>query len=251
MCLLLAGSRLLAEDGSFQPQSGYAFMEPSTRQLQDDDFLNPAFFLVERGLALWDQDWPSKDGTRSCRSCHGDPVTSMLGVAARYPAYDAVRGGPVNLELKLLQEITEKLGSPAPDYESQDLLALTALVAVQSRGMPMALPDDPRLQGWIDRGAEIFDTRRGQLNLSCAQCHQDRWGERLRGDTISQGQVNAFPIFRLTWDEVGSRHRMFTWCMEAVRAEPFAFGSDDYVALETFLVQRGHGLLIEAPGVRR
>lgn len=252
LCLLSAGSALLADESRVQPQSGYAFMEPSTQQLQDDDFLNPAFFLVEEGLALWNQEWPAQGGgTRSCRSCHGDPETSMRGVAARYPAYDPVRGGAVNMEIKLLQEITEKLGAPAPDYESQDLLALTALVAFQSRGIPMALPDDAHLQGWIDRGAWIFNTRLGQLNLSCAQCHQDHWGERLRGDTISQGQVNAFPIFRLTWGEVGSRHRMFTWCMEAVRAEPFAFGSDDYVALETFLVHRGEGLLIEAPGVRR
>lgn len=115
----------------------------------------------------------------------------------------------------------------------------------------MAIEVDARVQVWVDRGREIHDTRRGQLNLSCASCHQDNWGQKLRGDTISQGQINAFPIFRLTWDGVGSRHRMFTWCMEAIRAEPHAYGSDAYLALETYLAQRGRGLPVETPGVRR
>lgn len=250
--LSLACPALAADQDGFVAISGYAFMEPSTQQLQDDDFLNPAFFLVERGEAIWDRDWPTAGAeAQSCRSCHGDPETSMRGVAARYPAYDEATGGIINLELKLNREIVERLGGEPFVYESDDLLALTALVGYQSRGMPIAISDDPRVQGWIDRGEEIFDTKRGQLNLSCKDCHQDHWGEKLRGDTLSQGQINAFPIFRLTWQEVGSRHRIFTWCMESIRSEAYPFGSDEYLALELYLAKRGEGLLIETPGVRR
>lgn len=234
------------------PLSGYAFMEPATRQLQDDDFLNPAFLLMEQGLALWDQGWPeAPDGARSCRSCHGDVESAMRGVAARYPVFDTLRAGMINLEMRINREIADRMGAAPLDWESQDLLALTILVGHQSRGLPMAIEVDARVQVWVDRGREIHDTRRGQLNLSCASCHQDNWGQKLRGDTISQGQINAFPIFRLTWDGVGSRHRMFTWCMEAIRAEPHAYGSDAYLALETYLAQRGRGLPVETPGVRR
>jgi len=55
----------------------------------------------------------------------------------------------------------------------------------------------------------------------------------------------------LLWSEPGSRHRMFEWCMQSVRAEPYARGSQEFIALELYLASRGAGLLIEAPGVRR
>ncbi|MDP2084387.1 MAG: sulfur oxidation c-type cytochrome SoxA [Gemmobacter sp.] len=250
--LMLGGAANAADPAGVAPVSGYEFMEPATRQLQDDDFLNPAFFLLEQGRALWDQPWPDgQGGARSCRSCHGDPETGMTGVAARYPAFDAESGRMINLELKLSREVADRLGAPAPAYESDALLALTALVALQSRSLPMAIDVDARVQDWVDRGRKMFETRRGQLNLSCKSCHEDNWGQKLRGDTISQGHINAFPIFRLTWDEVGSRHRMFSWCMDSIRSEPYPFGSDEYLALETYLAVRGQGLLIEAPGVRR
>ena len=250
--LALAGAVDAGEPDGFALQSGYDFMEPATRQLQDDDFLNPAFFLVDKGRALWDRGWPDGQGeARSCRSCHGDPETSMRGVAARYPVFDASLGRMINLELRISHEIADRMGAQPPAYESEDMLALTALVGFQSRSLPMAIAVDDRVQVWVDRGQKIFETRRGQLNLSCKSCHQDHWGEKLRGDTISQGHINAFPIFRLTWDEVGSRHRMFTWCMDSIRSEPYPLGSDAYLALETYLAVRGQGLLIEAPGVRR
>ena len=251
LALLLAGP-VPAQEGGFVARSGYDFMEPATRQLQDDDFLNPAFLLLERGQQLWDRAWPGAAGAAaSCQGCHGDPATSMRGVAARYPVFDAGRGGMINLELKINREVAEKLGGAPLAHESEDLLALTALIGYQSRGLPMQIAVDDATRPWVERGREIFETRRGQLNLSCANCHQDHWGEKLRGDTISQGQINAFPIFRLTWDEVGSRHRMFTWCMESIRSQPYAFGSDEYLALETFLALRGAGLPVETPGVRR
>lgn len=249
---LLAGPALGADDGGPAPRSGYTFMEPSTQQLQDDDFLNPAFFLVDNGEALWAREWPGAEGENtSCQSCHGSPADSMKGVAARYPEYDADAGGLVNLELRINREITDRMGAAPLDYESEDMLALTALIGFQSRGLPMEVEVTDESQPFLERGREIFETRRGQLNLACKSCHEDHWGDKLRGDTISQGQINAFPIFRLTWSEVGSRHRMFTWCMEAIRSEPYAFGSEEYLALEYYLADRGRGLFIEAPGVRR
>lgn len=251
--LLLLVAPALAADGSDPaPISGYEFMEPATRQLQDDDFLNPAFFLVDEGLALWDRDWDTAEaGAGSCRSCHADPGSSMRGVAARYPRYDAAKSTLINLEMKINSEIVERLGGEALEYESEELLALTALIGFQSRTLPMEVDVDENSRAWLERGREIYETKRGQLNLSCKDCHQDHWGEKLRGDTISQGHVNAFPIFRLTWGEVGSRHRIFTWCMESIRSEPYEYGSDEYLALELYVAVRGRGLPIETPGVRR
>ena len=73
----------------------------------------------------------------------------------------------------------------------------------------------------------------------------------LRGDRISQGQVNGFPFYRISWRSVGSRHRMFRWCNTSVRSEPYALGSEEYLSLKLYVAWRGRGLLIEAPAVRR
>lgn len=230
-------------------RSGYLYMGEATRALQDDDFLNPGFFAVDRGEELWSR----VEGTeqKSCASCHDDAATSMRGVAARYPVHDEAQGGLVNLELRINQMRREHMGAAEYAYESPDLVALTAYVATQSRGMPLAVEIDGPAAPFFEAGRDYFFRRRGQLDLSCAQCHDDNAGSMLRGDLMSQGQVNGFPIYRLMWQSAASRHRMFAWCNWALRAEPSPLGSDEYLALELYVAWRGRGLPVEAPAVRR
>jgi len=137
------------------------------------------------------------------------------------------------------------------EYESEDLLALTAFVANQSRGATVAVSKDEATRRRLDNGERYFFTRRGQFNLSCAQCHNDNWGKRLRGDTISQGHGNGFPAYRLEWQSLGSLHRRFRDCDTGVRAEPLPYGDQTYIDLELYLATRGEGLVVESPAVRR
>ncbi|WP_281843586.1 sulfur oxidation c-type cytochrome SoxA [Sinisalibacter aestuarii] len=246
LCALALPGLATAQDA---PRSGYSYMEPETQALQDDDFLNPGFFLVDQGLALWQQ--PMGPEGQSCAGCHGAVETAMRGVAARYPAFDPAADRLMNLELRIQAEMAGRMQATPFDYSAPEMLALTAVISLQSRGLEMRPEINDETLPYLDMGREIYETRRGQLNLACLHCHDDHAGERLRGDVISQGQINAFPIYRLLWSEAGSRHRMFEWCMQSVRAEPFARGSDEFVALELYLAQRGAGLAMEAPGVRR
>lgn len=229
--------------------SGYLFLGEDTRALQDDDFLNPGMFAVEEGRALWDR----VEGTQgvACASCHGDAAEAMRGVAARYPVYDADLGGLVNLEMRINAMRRDHMGAEPYPPETAELLALTAFVTMQSRGLPMSVDIDGPARPYFEAGREFFNRRRGQLDMACSQCHDDRVGQRLRGDVISQGQVDDFPIYRLMWNSVASRHRMFAWCNTSLRAEPFAANSEEYLALELYVAWRGRGLAIGAPGVRR
>jgi sulfur-oxidizing protein SoxA len=229
-------------------RSGYLYLGEQTRALQDDDFLNSGIFAVERGEEIWNAE-RAHPGP-SCASCHGDAATSMRGVAARYPQYDSERGGIVNLELRI-NEWHSKYTEAAPlPYESEDLLALTAYVTFQSRGVPMKVDVSGEAQTFFEKGRAFYFRRRGQLDLACSQCHDDLAGQRLRADPISQGQINGFPFYRLRWRSMGSRHRMFGWCNLAVRAEPYELGSEEYLNLELYVAWRGRGLPMEAPAVR-
>ncbi len=230
-------------------KSGYLYMDETTRLLQDDDFLNPGMFAVDAGRALWER--PDPVSGVSCASCHGDAETSMRGVAARYPVYDPKVGGLVNLELRINQMLVDTMDAAPLAYESDELLALTAFIGSQSRGMPIEVAIDGPAAPFFEAGKAFYFARRGQLDLSCAQCHDDHAGDRLRGDVISEGQVTGFPIFRLLWDEMGSRHRMFQWCNVSVRAEPYALGSPEYLSLELYTAWRSSGLPVETPAARR
>lgn len=248
LAALFGAASVVGQGAPAAPRSGYDFLTPQTQALQDDDFANPGMLWVEAGRALWSE--VNADG-RSCASCHEDAAEAMKGVAARYPAWNAELGRVINLEQAINNERIERMNLPPLDYESEDLLSLTAFVSNQSLGMPIAVDVDGPAAESLERGRTFFYERRGQLDLSCANCHEQHEGDHLRADTISQGQTNGFPIYRVLWQTMGSTHRMFAWCNEAVRAEPYAAGSQEYVDLELFERWRSMGLNIETPAVRR
>jgi len=129
-------------------------------------------------------------------------------------------------------------------------LSIESYVAFQSRGMPIAPPADPRLQAFRERGEQLFRRRMGQLDFSCAQCHDDHAGQRLGGSTIPQAHPTGYPQYRLEWQGMASLQRRLRSCMNGVRAEPFAYGSPEFAELELYLKARAAGMRVEAPAVR-
>ncbi|MFV0277530.1 MAG: sulfur oxidation c-type cytochrome SoxA [Parahaliea sp.] len=246
---LVAGTVTLADGSDSAALSGYHFLGPELRAMQDDAFANPGTLWLQRGAALWREE--AGAGGASCHACHGDAGASMAGVAARYPAFDGQLGRVINLEQRIRHCRRQHQRAPAFEWESAELLALSLLVTRQSRGLPLAPLVEGPARASFERGRALFARRLGQLNLSCQHCHQQSVGLRLRGEVVSQGQINGFPIYRLLWDSLASSHRMFAWCNEAVRAQPYAAGAQEYVDLELYLKWRGRGLAVEAPALRR
>jgi sulfur-oxidizing protein SoxA len=230
-------------------KSGLEFTGADVRALQLDDFANPGMLWAERGEKLWST--PAGSGGQSCASCHQDAKTSMKGVSARYPAFDAAARRLFNIEARINACRTEKQKAEAFKPESEDLLAITAYVNQQSRGVPIQVRIDGPARPHFERGRDFYYTRRGQMNMSCATCHEQNVGKRLYAETLSQGQPNAYPIYRLEWQAMGSLHRRLRSCLFGVRAELLPVGSPEFLDLELFLAWRAEGLKIEAPGVRR
>jgi sulfur-oxidizing protein SoxA len=231
-----------------QRRSGYSFMTPETQAIQDDDTSNPGMLWVLDGETLW----KNKTGAaaKACADCHGDAPTSMKGVAAHYPAFDKALGRPVNLEQRInLCRARNQQASPLP-YESRDLLALTAFVTRQSRGIPIEAGNDPQLEPFVAKGRELFMQRQGQLNLGCTNCHDDNWDKRLAGSAITQAQPTGYPIYRLEWQSLGSLQRRLRSCITGVRAQSYDYGAPELVALELYLKSRAKGMPVEAPAVR-
>jgi sulfur-oxidizing protein SoxA len=218
-------------------RSGYSFMTPETRAMQDDDSTNPASLWVLDGEALWKSN--------GCAGCHKD----MAGVAARYPQVDAQRG-LINLEQRINACRVEKQKAAPFAYESRDLLALTAFIGRQSRGLPIEIRVDAKTKSFLEAGRAAFFRRQGQLNLACTQCHDQQWGKSLVGNPIPQAHPTGYPIYRLEWQGVGSLQRRLRNCTVGVRAEPYAYGAKEFVELELYLMWRANGMKLEAPAVR-
>jgi len=230
-------------------KSGLEFNGADVRNLQGDDFANPGMLWVERGEKLWST--PAGAGGQSCASCHQDAKASMKGVSARYPAFDTQSRRLLNVEGRINACRTEKQKAEAFKPESEDLLALAAYVNHQSRGLPVNASIAGGAREHYDRGRVFYYTRRGQMNMSCATCHEQNFGKRLYAETISQGHPNAYPTYRLEWQTLGSLQRRLRACLFGVRAEQLPYGSQELLDLELFLAWRAQGLPVETPGVRR
>jgi len=223
-------------------QSGTVFLTEDTQNLQADPFENPGYLWVETGKKLF-----KSEGCIKCHT-HESPINQS---AANYPKIDTKSGKLINLEGRINMCRLRYQHKTPLTYESDMLLSMTAYLANLAKDVPIAVSNNGAAQPHYQAGKQYYFQRRGQFNLSCAQCHNDHWGQQLRGDIISQGHGNGFPAYRFEWETLGSLHRRFSDCDLGVRAQPRALGSQDYIDLELYLAVRSQGLPVETPAIRR
>ena len=228
-------------------RSGWTFRTKETQSLQMDDFENPGMIYVDDAL----DDWTTVDGTKgeSCAACHNEPA-SLAGFRATTPKWNEAAGAVWTQEMYVNNCRTERMGAEEWGWNSQDMRNMTALLASVSRGIPMSVAiDGPAEETW-QQGKDIYYTRYGQLELSCANCHEDNYDNYIRADHLSQGQTNGFPVYRLKQANLVSSHNRFRGCIRDTRAETYGIGSPEFIALELYVASRGNGLSVEGPSVR-
>ena len=227
--------------------SGWHFRSDETQALEMDDFDNPGMIFVDAGMDQWNAVEGSEGN--SCATCHEGPE-SMKGVRAVYPKWDEKAGEVQTLAMQINDCRENNMGAEPYGYTSGKMANMEALISVQSRGMPVNVAiDGPAKETW-EKGKELYYTRTGQLELSCANCHEDSYGLMIRADHLSQGQINGFPTYRLKNTKLNTVHGRFKGCVRDTRAETFSPGSDEFVALELYVASRGNGLSVEGPSVR-
>jgi sulfur-oxidizing protein SoxA len=227
-------------------QSAYQLLSPANQVMQNDMSLNPALFAILDGEVLWNQN--SSINGKSCASCHGDVIQSMKGISATFPK--RVNQQLMNLEGQINFCRSNRQELKPFKYESKPLLALSTLIAFQSRGLVIQGATGPNISSDLNKGKMLYFQRIGQLNLSCAQCHDERAGLKLAGSIIPQGHPTGYPIYRLEWQGMGSLQRRLRNCMSGVRAEQYPYGSLELTQIELYLNQRAIGMVIESPGIR-
>jgi sulfur-oxidizing protein SoxA len=231
-----------------EPKSGYEYLQQESREMQDDDFMNPGMSAVESGAALFRT--AGKNG-KSCASCHGDAGEKLDTVnIAKYPVYSDSLAKPVTLQQQIHICWTDNLKNEPLKYDSSGVLDLEVFVRNLARGEKVQVQTDGPMQPFWEQGREIYQTRAGQLDMSCNLCHENYAGMKIRANTLSQGQSNGFPAYRLKNGKINGLHSRFNGCYAQFRAEKLPPGNDDFVALEVYVNSRGNGLAIETPAIR-
>ncbi|MCI2393619.1 sulfur oxidation c-type cytochrome SoxA [Aliiroseovarius sediminis] len=227
--------------------SGWRFRSDQTQEMEMDDFDNPGMLGVESAL----DTWSTADGSegKSCADCHGEPE-EMAGVKPVYPKWNEEAGEVRTLQMQVNDCRENRMGAEPWGYDKPVAIDMEALLASVSRGMPVNVAIDGPAQETWEQGKEMYYTRYGQLELSCANCHEDNYGNMIRADHLSQGQVNGFPTYRLKNTKLNGMHSRFKGCIRDTRAHTFSPGSDEFVALELYVASRGNGLSVEGPSVR-
>jgi sulfur-oxidizing protein SoxA len=227
--------------------SGWRFRTDETQVLQMDDFDNPSFIFVDQGLELY----AKVDGSegKACATCH-EGVESFKGLRATLPRHNDETGEVETMETLVNNCRTTRMGAEPWGWSKGNMTAMSALISLQSRGMPINVKTDGGAAEAYELGKELYYTRVGQLDMACSNCHEDNYGNMIRADHLSQGHINGFPTYRLKNAKLNSVQGRFKGCMSNIRATPYKEGSKEFSALELYVASRGNGLSVESPSVR-
>lgn len=229
-------------------KSGFEYLTPATQEMQNDDFANPGMTAVEEGRTEFHRPGVND---KTCATCHGENGSKFnLKKIASYPVYNKEYEKPFTLQEQINFCGEEYLDNVPYVYDCIDLIELEAYVRYLAQGEKVNVDISGSLKPFYEKGKKLYNIRFGQMNMACTVCHDQFAGQRLRGQVLSQGHSNGFPLYRLGSGKMTSLHGRLEECFRSFRAEPFDKGSDELINLELYLHHRGNGLPIETPAIR-
>ena len=230
-------------------KSGYEFIKPATRAMQDDDFENPGLLSVEKGQELFNHK--QQGAGKACAECHGEGGAKLDTKAlARYPVYSESAADMVTLQQQINRCRIDNTGSETLPTDHPDLVVLETFVRNRAIGEIVNVQTDGPMADLLAAGEKLYRTRYGLIDMACYQCHDVYPGQMIRGQKISQGQGNGFPAYRLGSGEITTLNQRIEQCLALMRAEPFDIDSEETRLLGLYLMSRSNGLRIETPAVR-
>ena len=235
--------------------SGNVYLSKQMQELQNDATRNPISLWQERGQSLWQGQ---------CKSCHGE-INTLKRSAATFPRLGSDGKNLVNLEDQIVRcqsrqnptvntiesEEVISLSTALHQAAKNELIAVTAPVITTTITQTSAPLASDSWQTRLKSGETLYQTRMGRMNLACMHCHDQKVGAQMRADTISQGHPTGFPIYRMSWQTMGTIDRRLRACYSGVQAAIPPPGSADLRDLELYLKVRANGMPLDGPSIRR
>ena len=217
-------------------------------ELQQD--FPPYEEFVDKGMQEWGE--PLADGSSMEACFEGKPAGN------EYPYADA--DGKIHTIEGDVIACVVAAGGDKEKHTSQKIARLTIIYKSRANGQPLKVDySSEAMRDVYEKGREFYWTKRGQLNMSCADCHVLNSGVSIRGDVLSAGlgHSTGFPVFRTKWTVVnpkkslGSIQRRYKGCNNNIRATAFKPGGAEYTALEVYEAIMSSGVPLGVPSNRQ
>lgn len=207
----------------------------------------PYVDVIDQGKKMWEAPLKSGKKYADCFPNGGK------GAAANYPMFDDAKGKVVTFE-DAINHCRVANGEEAYVVtEPKTMGALTSYARGLSDGYKVNIKvQGPAALAAYEDGKRTFYTRVGQLNFSCASCHKDNAGVRLRSELLSMavGQATHWPVFR-AGDNLVTLQRRYEGCHNSVRHKNDKAGSPRWNNLEYFHTYLSNGLEMKASVFRK
>jgi len=226
----------------------YSIDSASREQWEMIEEFPPYELNIDKGMAMFNTPFENGKTYASCFENGG------IGIAHNYPFFDTKSGQVITLEGSI-NACRKANGEKPLKWKKSPMADISAFMHYTSRGktINIQVPNDPGALAAYQRGKNHFYGKRGQMNMSCADCHVYNAGNKIRADLLSPalGHTSHFPVYRSKWGGLGTIHRRYGGCNKQVRAKPLKAQSDEYKALEYFHSYMSNGLEANGPGARK
>ena len=228
-------------------KGNYAFNKDGKAQYEEIKEMPPYEDAIEEREAIYNKTFANG---KSFASCFSNPA-----IAGMYPYFDDENKKVVSIGIAINACLTAN-NEAIWKMKKGKMAKLQGYFSFAS--MEDAKKVDIKIQSKdaaaaYERGKEYYYTQRGYLKLSCASCHVQGAGQRVRNEKLSQllGQTTHFPVYRLKWNGLGTLERRMSGCIKDEGQVPPTDTSKSMTELLYFMAYMSNGMNIDGPDIRK
>ncbi len=221
----------------------YAYDKMGRSQYDEINEMPPYEDNVDAGEELY-------NNTKGIKQCFPDPT-----IAGEYPKFDEKKGKVVTLSVAI-NNCLKANGQKPWKLTKGKLADLEAYFANKTKEagkkVHITIPTKAAAEAY-ERGKKNYYSQRGYLKLSCATCHVQGVGNRVRREVLSPllGHTTHFPVYRLKWQGLGTLERRIKGCEKNQGENPHKPGSQWMSEMLYFMAYMSNGLPVDGPDIRK
>lgn len=174
------------------------------------------------------------------------------------PRYFADTERVEDLETRIVSCMVRLQGFQPQQIKRDEVKALTAFVASRSTEQPINVnPQHPKELEMYQLGKELWNYRAGPRDMSCAICHDNYAGGKVRLSPVrspAQGLSNEWPAYRFEADKLYTLEDRIAFCYESIAIRAPATYSEPMIALSVYMLSEASktkNSFTELPGFTR
>ncbi len=228
----------------------YAFSKNGKTSYDEIKEMPPYEDFIEAGQELY-------EGSKAIKACFPDTT-----IGGDYPYFDEKKKSVVTLTSAINDCIVASGGKKWNEKKGKmaHLQAYFSYSTMEAEKKVNIKITSAEAAAAYERGKKAYYSQRGYLKLSCATCHVQGAGQRVRNESMSQllGHTTHFPVYRLKWgakdknsDGLGTLERRMNGCNKDQGENPHKPSSKWMKELLYFMAYMSNGMNVDGPDIRK